>query len=164
MDQEAAAKAAVQEALRAQLEEAEVASQGEGATPESESPSKDGGKRSSVSSPNARSRRVSNVNTAVGKSRSSVSTPASGANSTQDLQATNMLNGTATPINKSSPIPPYGLFDLFLYGDESERVVINNAQAILPPPKISLAEMALVLPPSQEFQIIRRPYPRMARR
>jgi hypothetical protein len=64
----------------------------------------------------------------------------------------------------TSALPPYGLFDILLDGDESEKVVATNALAVLPPPKISLAELAMMIPPSQEYQITRRPYPRMARR
>jgi len=70
----------------------------------------------------------------------------------------------ALNATKGSPIPPYGLFDVSLFGEESERAVVAIAQAVLPPPKISLAELAMMLPAPQDFQVVRRPYPRMARR
>ena len=53
-----------------------------------------------------------------------------------------------------SSLPPYGLFDIVLFGDEPERSVFAHVQALIPPPKISLADLAMILPSPQDYQVI----------
>ena len=54
-----------------------------------------------------------------------------------------------------SSLPPYGLFDIVLFGDEPERSVFSHVQALIPPPKISLADLAMILPSPQDYQVSR---------
>ena len=55
--------------------------------------------------------------------------------------------------SSQSSLPPYGLFDIVLFGDEPERSVFSHVQALIPPPKITLADLAMILPAPQDYQV-----------
>lgn len=57
----------------------------------------------------------------------------------------------------------YGLFDIVLDGHEIEAEVFNSIMALLPPPKVGLADKDAV-PSSKNYQVFRKPYARIDRK
>lgn len=57
----------------------------------------------------------------------------------------------------------FGLFSILIESDDDSKTVYTNTMALLPPPKAAPMDSSAI-PASCVFQILRKPYPRMARR